>query len=202
MTSEHTGYRFQDAQEDVTSDASDLALHAVEFYPSIDDYVAVAEFQNKKHNALTSVSKLALQGFLFVNWLALPAVLFFFGYAMASLFFLALNLVFALLFLPAMMRFDYRRYYRQVYGENFENELIRVELSQTGISIRHLNSLAFYGWDNVTGVEERSESIFIHLRASTLPIRKSGFAYVEMEQNFLAFLREHDPSANRNQLSQ
>lgn len=188
MATEVTGYRFQDGSDEALVEQSEI-VHSVEFHPSIEDYAAVLQKRSTEHATFTPWSKFCLQAFFMVNALGLPAALLFFNHPLIAVGSLALNLLFALFFLPAVFRSDYRRYLRSVYGPDFENELVIVELTHYGIRTHHRGDSSFFSWKNVRGIDETGEAIMIHLQASSLPIRKSGFPYVEQERSFVEFAR-------------
>lgn len=189
MAIQSSGYRFQDAEEDSPAQSDSDVMHSVEFYPSLDDYITVAIERGKKHNAYTSWAKIALQSFLIVNAIGLPVVLLIYGHPLLTIATLVLNIFLASFFLPKIVRFDYRRFFRSLYGEDFEDELIRVDLTHRGIVAHLRGDFGFYAWKNVTGIEDNGDAILIHFPTVSLPIRKSGFAYQEAQQLFLDYVR-------------
>jgi hypothetical protein len=189
MDAESSGYRFLDPPTERTGLTQGPVLHSVEFHPAIDDYVYIVQSRAKESASRTSLGKFSLQTFFLVNSVGLPAALLIFGHPVLALELLAINLSLLLLFLPSVFRYDYRRYFRNAYGPDFENELIRVELTEDGIVVRHLDDVGFYSWSGVKSIGETTESLFIHLRSSTIPIRKSGFPYREAQQAFVNFAR-------------
>ena len=201
MTTESTGYRFQDTDEESGS-LEQAAMYSVEFHPSLDDYAAVVQQRAKTNGSLTPVGKLSVQIFFVANAIGLPAVLLIYQHPLLAIASLALNLFLTLFFFPAVFRYDYRRYFQLVYGPNFENELIRVDLTRDGIHISHLDDTSFHSWKSVKGVDETDDSIFVHLRSSSIPIRKSGFQYKELETRFVEFARERYEDHKTSQLSQ
>jgi hypothetical protein len=201
MPTDLTGYRFQDTSEDAYEAADQAVVYSVEFYPSIEDYVHVAKIQNEKHAALTSWSKFTFQAFFVVNTILPPVVLAIFQYPIAAFIWFLLDVILAAVFLPAIVKADYRRFYRSVYGEEFENQLVKVELTHDGIFCRHLYDFSFHDWKSVTGIEETDEAIFVNLKTSSLPVRKSGFPYIERQNEFTAFARSRQAEA-RNELTQ
>jgi YcxB-like protein len=193
MTSEPTGYRFIDPVEENLEFGNQTVVHSVEFYPSIDDYVYIARQVNRS-NAFSSWTKFTLQAFFVVNAIGLPAVLLYFGYLFPSIAIFTLNIFFASFFLPAITKFDYRRFFRSIYG-NLENELVRVELTNEGVFCRHLSDVSFHSWRSITAIEETEESIFFHLRGTAIIARKSGFPYEDQKKQFLEFGRNHQRGA-------
>lgn len=197
MATELTGYRFQDGFDEQPITQSSI-VHSVEFHPSLDDYVAVMHKRSQEHATLPVLAKFCLQAFLGVNAIGLPAILLFFNYPLLAIASIALNLAFAIFFLPAVFKSDYRRYFRSVYGPDFDNELIAVELTDDGVWCRHRGDASFFSWRSVRAIEENSDAILIHFQASSLPVRKSGFPYVEQERSFIEFARARQ-TENRNQ---
>src|SRR5215203_4408706 len=120
MDAEPTGYRFLDAQNESISLQQSSILHSVEFHPSLDDYVYIAQQRSKADAALPSVGKLSLQAFFLINAVGLPIVLLIYAQPLLAIASLLINLFLALIFFPAVFRFDYRRYLRNAYGEDFE----------------------------------------------------------------------------------
>jgi hypothetical protein len=202
MGSESTGYRFQDAGDEDDLGLAPAGSYSVEFHPSIDDHVYVVQDRNKRHVSFPPLAKLSLQAFYIVNALGLPIVLLIYRHPLLAIASLALNMAFALFFLPATLRFDYRRTFRSIYGDGFENELIRVDLTEDGIHTRHLDDTSFHSWKSVTGISETEDSIFVYLRGAAIPIRKSGFSYVETERHFVVFARSHYENSRPPELPQ
>lgn len=201
MSTDLTGYRFQDTSEDAYEAVDQEVVYSVEFYPSIEDYVDAGKIHNEKHAALTSWTKFTLQAFFVINTILPPAILFIFEYPVAALMWFGLDIILLLVFLPEILKFDYRRFYRSVYGEEFENQLVKVELTREGIFCRHLGDFSFHGWKSVTSLGETDEAIFVNFKTSSLPVRKSGFPYIERQNEFTAFARSRLVEA-RNQLTQ
>jgi hypothetical protein len=54
----------------------------------------------------------------------------------------------------------------------------------------------------VTGIEETVDSIFVHLRGASIPVRKSGFPYIELQKNFVEFAQARYQNSNRPELTQ
>ena len=182
-------YRFIDPAYDQEGIAITGSSYSVEFYPSIDDLVHITQATRKAYK-LPFVSQYALQIFLFINMIGCPTILWFFGWFLAGLLVLALNLGIAGLFIPAIAKADYRRFFTTLYG-NFENEIVRVELSERGFGSSHLGDSSFHLWKNVKRVEETSDSIFFYLaNGRGIAVRKSGFAYDQQKNEFLAFARQ------------
>lgn len=201
MATDLTGYRFQDTSDDAYEAADQTVIYSVEFHPSIEDYVHVGKIQNEKHAALTSWTKFTLQAFFIINTILPPVVLAIFEYPIAAFVWFVLDVILAVVFLPAIVKFDYRRFYRSVYGDDFEDELIRVELTSEGIYCRHLHDYSFHAWRSVESIVETDETVFFNFKISSLPVNKSGFPYIEMQNEFTAFARSrHDES--RRQLNQ
>jgi len=103
---------------------------------------------------------------------------------------LMLNLAIAGLFIPAILKSDYRRFFTTLYG-NFENEIVRVELNGRGLGISHQGDSSFHLWRNIKRIEETPESIFFYFtNGRGIGVRKSGFAYDQQKNEFLGFARQ------------
>jgi hypothetical protein len=190
-------YRFVDPAYDQEGAAITGSSYSVEFYPSIDDLVHITQATRKTYK-LPFVSQYALQTFLFINMIGFPATLWFFGWFLAGLLVLALNLGIAGLFIPAIVKADYRRFFTTLYG-NFENEIVRVEISERGLGSSHLGDSSFHLWKNVKRIEESSDSIFFYLaNGRGIAVRKSGFAYDLQKNEFLGFARQQLKSLQLN----
>jgi len=184
-----SAYRFVDPVYDQEVAAITGSSYSVEFYPSIDDLVHITQATRKSYK-LPFVSQYALQIFLFINMIGFPATLWFFGWFLAGLLVLALNLGIAGLFIPTILKADYRRFFATLYG-NFENEIVRVEVSERGLGSTHLGDSSFHLWKNVKRIEETQESIFFYFaNGRGIAVRKSGFAYDKQKNEFLGFARQ------------
>ena len=184
-----SAYLFVDPPYEEGGSVNAESHYSVEFYPSIDDLVHITEATRKNYK-LPFVSKYALQVFLFINMIGFPATLWFFGWFLAGLLVMGLNLSIAALFIPVILKADYKRFFRTLYG-NFENEIVRVELNERGLGSSHQGDSSFHLWRNVKRIEETQESIFFYFtNGRGIAIRKSGFAYEQQKNEFLGFARQ------------
>jgi hypothetical protein len=202
MTVESTGYRFLETEPEVPSDETSEFACSVEFNPSLDDYVYATSRLNKSRSTFTPWTKFTLQAFYLINAIGLPAALLFFGYSILAIGVFALNIFLATFFLPASVKFDYRRYYRSVYGDNFEREIVQVELTHEGVHSRHGGNASFHLWKSICSIEETSESIYLYLRGSAVIVRKSGFPFDEQKKRFLSFAMARLKESQARQLQQ
>jgi hypothetical protein len=167
---------------------TDTSPHIVEFYPAIEDYVYLAEI-NAKRYPLPSIGKLFLQAFIFLNAFGLPVVLFYFDYVLTALIVFGLNVSLSVVFIPALFRTDYRRYYR-IVSPDLENEVIRVELHPDGLLSQRGADNSFHTWKSVKSVEETKDAIFFVLTGGHgLAVRKTGFAYDADKRAFVTFAK-------------
>jgi hypothetical protein len=184
-----SAYRFLDSNDGQANGREMSGSVSVEFYPDIDDFVHIAEV-NRKTYKLPFRAQYALQAFIVVNAIGLPATLWLFNLFIAGVVIFAFNMAMALLFIPATLRTDYRRFFQSLYG-NIENEIVRVELNKEGILCSHLGDTSFHRWKNVKRIEETKDSIFFFLiNSRAVAVRKSGFAYDGEKNRFLGFARE------------
>jgi len=202
MGTEPTGYRFLDSHVEAFADGAPEVIYSVEFNPSIEDYVYVTSLRTKSRVKITQWTKFTLQAFYLINSIGLPAVLFFFGHPILAIAFFALNILFATFFLPATLKTDYRRYYRSIFGDDFEKETVKIELTPDGVYCRQQDDASYHDWKSVLSVEETTQSIYLHLRGSSIIVRKSGFLFDDQKNQFLAFVREHVKKSQTRQLSQ
>lgn len=161
----------------------------ISFYPETDDLAYVAEQVNKSYK-FPKRAAYTFQAFLFLNFIGLPAVLLYFELVIAALVVFALNLLFAIVFTPTILRADYRRYFRSMF-QSIENELAEVELTDNGVWCRHADCMSFYSWNKIKRLEETKQSIYFFFEHTGLAVTKSGFAYDEEKNRFLAFAKRH-----------
>ena len=164
----------------------DLPLK-VRFYPTTDDLAYITQ---KIHNSrkLGTRSQLALQGFLVTNLVALPAIFLFLDAWLIGLAALAINALFVIGFLPALLTSDYRTYFREMFG-SIEDDIVEVELTDEGIWCRHSGNISFFPWANITLVEETKQAIYFFYEHNGMAVAKTGFAYDEEKDRFLAFAK-------------
>lgn len=180
----------QERQVLATEDSSELtASLKVSFYPSTDDYAYIAQKVNSTYK-FPSRAQYALQAFLLLNMIGLPAVLWYFDQLLAGLAAFVISSLFAILFLPAILRLDYRHYFSSLFGD-IENELAEVELTDEGIWCRHSESSSFNSWKKIKRLEEHKQSIFFFFDHNGIAVAKSGFAYDDEKNRFLTFAKQH-----------
>ena len=161
----------------------------VSYYPTTDDLAHVSEKINKSYK-LQSRAKYALQGFLAINLVGLPVVLWLVDAVIFGIAVFVINIVFALIFLPAIVSSDYRRYYRTMFSRR-EEDICEIELSEDGISCRHAGDFSFHSWKNVRELEETKTSIYFFFEHNGIGVAKTGFAFDEQKDLFLAFAKRH-----------
>ena len=183
-------YRFIDSEQHPLSEPDQPKPSAVEFYPSLDDYVYITQRAARAYSQ-PRLGRIALQVFFMLNAIGLPAVLFYSDHLVAGLAVFVLNIALSVLFIPMAFKTDYRRYYRNMYP-TFENEIVRVELHPDGISCHHLDDFSFHSWTNVKSIDENKESLYFFLKGGRgLAVRKSGFAYDAEKSAFITFAKSH-----------
>ena len=157
----------------------------VEFYPSLDDYAYVA---TSIHNRALSppIYKYATYAFLLVNLIAFPAYLFFTLHLFAGVFIFVLNFVIVNIFLPQLLRSSVRDFYERHIPER-ENKIAVVELSESGVRYWQDDIETYYAWKRFTNIEETADSIFFFYSGNGFGVRKSGFAYRQLERDFYTF---------------
>lgn len=161
----------------------------VSFYPSTDDFAHIAEQINKPAK-LAATSQYALIAFLVLNLMGLPLTLWYFEYVLSGMAVFLLSVIFAMLFLPALIKADYRKYYRAMFA-SMENDVVEVELTGDGIWCRHSGDFSFHGWTNIKRIEESRQSIYFFFEHSGLAVNKTGFAYDGEKDRFLTFAKSH-----------
>lgn len=161
----------------------------VSFYPSTDDYAYIAQRVNSAYK-FPARAQYALNAFLLLNMIGLPAVLWYFDQLLAGLAAFIISSLFAIVFLPAILRLDYRQYFSSLFGD-IENELAEVELTDEGIWCRHSESSSFNSWKKIKRLEEHKQSIFFFFDHNGIAVAKSGFAYDDEKNRFLTFAKQH-----------
>lgn len=185
-------YRFMDDEANSDQSDNDRVL-VVEYYPLIEDLVTISETQAKAF-PLPSLVKWGLQGFVLLNMVAVPALLIYANSLPAAVALFLVNMVIAVFVLPNLIKTDYRRFYK-FHFENFEQEVVRIELHFNGVVCSHLFDSSFYSWQNFTHVVETNESIYLYMTAGRgMAVRKSGFANDHELQEFLAFSSNRIPA--------
>ena len=201
MITETTGYRFLETEEEAFGETAPTIFHSVEFNPSIEDYVYVGSSRSKSQQ-LKLWTKYLLQAFCLINMIGLPAALLYFAHPILAISCFAFNVFFVIFVLPAILKTDYRKYYRSALGDDFEKEIVRIELTADGVYCRHNGDASFHRWGNIINIEETVGSIYLHLRASSVIVRKSGFSSELRKKEFLLFARERFQQSNRRKLTQ
>ena len=161
----------------------------VAFYPTTDDLAYIVEKINKSYK-LPSQAQYALQAFLTVNLVGLPLVLWYYDAFVIAIGVFVLNAIFGAVFLPAVVRSDYRRYFRVMFGK-IEDDIVEVELTDDGLWCRHAGDSSFHAWKNVKLLEETKNSIYFFFEHKGMAVAKSGFAYDEEKDRFLTFAKQH-----------
>jgi hypothetical protein len=131
---------------------------AVEFYPSVDDYVHIAERVSAAIETPPGI-QYAYQFFLFINAVVFPGFLWFNDYYLAGILILAINIAALSWLIPWFTRGGYRAYFKQVVGPR-ENEIARVELNSEGIRYASDDGDSFMPWRRITAIEETDDAIF------------------------------------------
>lgn len=185
-----SSYRFiDDGREPENSPDTDSPPLSVEFYPSVEDYVWLAEV-NANRYPMPAAGRYALMAFVLLNAFGLPVVLFYLGYLLPALIVFGLNLALSIYVIPALFRVDHRRYFFQMTPD-LEECLIRVELYENGVSTRFEEDSSFHSWKSITSVEVSQDAIFFMLRGGqAIIVRKSGFPYEQDLNRFVAFAHE------------
>lgn len=163
------------------------AVHAVEFYPSLDDYIYIS---TKLTNSITSkpFTTYAYYVFLFTNTIVFPAYLWLNGYFGIGLGVFVLNFAAVRILVPRVNKDASRQYYAQLFGDS-ENKIARVELSDDGLLYDSEHCYSFWAWERIKSEEETEDSIFFFCDGNGLSVRKSGFAYDDQRKAFSEFAK-------------
>ena len=161
----------------------------VSFYPNTDDLAHISEKINRSYK-IPSRANQALQAFLVFNLVGMPAVLWFFDALLVGFLVFTINVVVALAFLPALRRLDYRQYFRAMFG-NIENEVVEVELTDEGVWCRRSDDHSFHAWKSIKLLEETKEAIYFFFDHNGIAVAKTGFAYDEEKDLFLARAKKY-----------
>lgn len=185
-------YRFMDDGTEADETNGDKVL-VVEFYPSIDDLVTITQTQANKFPQ-RPLTKWGLQGFVVLNLAMVPALLFYAEMFIAAIALFVINLTIAVFVLPNLAKTEYRRFY-EFHFPNFEQEVVRVELHNNGVSCSHLSDSSFYSWQNFTHIVETEDSIHLYMTGGRgMAVRKNGFANDHELKVFLAFSGDRIPA--------
>lgn len=185
-------YRFIDDGEAPLPESREVEMLAVEFYPSVEDFVHISQTHAKKY-PLPALTKIGLQAFFLLNAVGVPAVLIYSNNFIAALAVFLVNIALTVFVVPSLVKTDYRRFYRHYFGD-LENEVVRIELHPTGVACKHLADSSFYAWKNFTYLEETKDAILFYMTGGRgVAVRKNGFAYASQIDEFLAFARQRLP---------
>jgi hypothetical protein len=185
----------QTAKTDLPSDSL-----AVEFHPSVDDYVHIA---NRVAASIKTppVIRYAYQFFLFINAVGFPAFLWLNEYYIAGILILAVNIAALSWLIPWFTRGGHRAYFEQVIGPR-ESEIARVELNSKGIRYSSDDGESFFPWRRITAIEETDDAIFFFFSGNGFAVRKSGFAYRGEQDAFTRLARSYLEGEHSPQLEQ
>ena len=153
------------------------------------DELADASTKISQRYATSSITTFVMAVFLVFNTIVTPLLLLLQGAGTAALIVCLLNVLIASVFIKQTIKLDARRFFRRMHEEIGE-QIVEVELSEEGISCRTDLDRLFYSWKSVVSIDESPKAIHLMLRASVLPIMKSGFAYREDERAFFEFAQE------------
>jgi len=173
---------------------------AVEFHPSVDDYVHIANRVTASIKTPLGI-QYAYQFFLFINAIVFPVVLWLNDYYIAGILILAANIAALSWLIPWFTRGGHRAYFEQVIGPR-ENEIARVELNSSGIRYSSDDGESFFPWRRITAIEETDDAIFFFFSGNGFAVRKSGFAYRDEQDAFSRFARSHLAAGQTLQLEQ
>jgi hypothetical protein len=171
---------------------SDRALTTplkVSFYPNTDDLAHISEKINRAYKS-GGISVYALQAFIVLNLTGIPAVLWFFDAFLLGFAAFVINAAYLLAVLPALRRQDYRTYFRTMFS-SIENHLVEVELTDEGVCCRYDDDTSFHAWKSITLLEETKHGIYFFFEHNGLAVAKTGFAYDDEKDRFLAFAKSH-----------
>lgn len=171
----------------------------VEFYPSVDDYVHIASKVGGSVPNKTVVVY-AYYLFLFLNTILFPAFLLFNDFLFAALIVFLINVGTLVFILPRVNSAGFRRYYEHLIG-NRENEIAKVTLTQSGLHYVADDGESFWPWRRFSTIEETEASIFFYYDGNGVAVRKSGFAYKDDANSFVAFANRRLQEIHTDQLS-
>lgn len=175
-------------QSDPVSSESQSTRFNVSYFADFDE-LADASAKISQRYATSSITTFVMAVFLVFNTIVTPLLLLLQGAGTAALIVCLLNVLIASVFIKQTIKLDARRFFRRMHEEIGE-QIVEVELSEEGISCRTDLDRLFYSWKSVVSIDESPKAIHLMLRASVLPIMKSGFAYREDERAFFEFAQE------------
>lgn len=166
---------------------SEVPSKKVEFYPSVDDHVHIA---NRLSSSVptSTLTVYSYYAFLFLNTIVFPVFLWFNEYLLAGLIVFLLNILTLMFIVPRANSDSYRKYYEHLYG-NRENEIATVELSSAGINYYSDGAETFWPWQRINSIEETDQSIYFFHEGNGFAVSKSGFAYPHDSTEFIDFAR-------------
>lgn len=176
------------------------AVHVVEFYPSLDDYIYICTKLTESTPA-TPATTYAYHAVLFVNAIVFPAFLWLNGYFVGGFVVFGAHVGAFLALVPIVDSDRIRKYYASVFGER-ENRIARVELSNAGLLYSANDCYLFWTWESIESVEETEDSIIFFSEGNGLGVRKSGFAYQDEQKQFSDFANSRMKAATVSQLSE
>lgn len=162
-----------------------VAVHSVEFYPSLDDFIHVSARLTDSIPS-TPFTTYAYYAFLFINTIAFPAFLWLDSNFVLGLGVFVANVALVLALLPRVNKDALRQYYATLFGSR-EDEIARVELSPEGLFYYSNGCYSFWSWERINSIEETDNSIFFFSEGNGFAVRKSGFVYEDDRQLFSSF---------------
>jgi hypothetical protein len=166
-----------------------VAIHSVEFYPSIDDHVYVS-LRIGEAAVVKTWSTHLYNLFLLANAIAIPAFLLLIEYKLAAALIFLGNLIAVLFLVPRVNADSNRKFYEKIYG-NRENKIARADLRKDGLFYSADGCYSFFAWHRIERIEESDEAIYFFVDGNGFGIRKNGFPYLEAQKAFLGFAREN-----------
>ena len=160
----------------------------VEYYPSIDDCVYVAEGISAVAAGSPAFLVYVYYGFLGLNIFGIPMLLWFADRFLIGLLVFAFNLAAVLFLLPNVNKSHYKAFYRRLHNECAKHSAI-VDLNDRGVLYSTRGNEFFFPWTNIIEVEETETSIHLHYEHNAISVQKTDFAYMELERDFLSFAR-------------
>ena len=176
------------------------AVHVVEFYPSLDDYIYVSTKLTASIPS-TPLTTYSYYAFLLLNTIIFPAFLWLNGYFLGGLFVFVVNMVAVAALMPRVNSDAMRKYYATLFGKR-EDRIARVELSNDGVIYSANHCYSFWAWECIESVEETEDSILLFSEGNGLGIRKNGFAYQDEQKQFSEFARSQVKGSAVSQLMQ
>ena len=167
---------------------SEDQIKRVEFYPSVDDYVYVAERIGNQVPPEQRVHYL-FYAFLIINAIIFPVFLWFNEHLLAGFIVFLLNLLILLFVAPRANSDAFRRHYEFIL-RNCLDEVVTVEISSTGIRYSSDGADAFWSWSRIRSIEDAERTIYFFSDENGIAVRKEGFAYEQDTRKFLDLARK------------